>query len=107
MKKASEAQTEQLLRKKVDKITDLSEVLAGKKPVGGRIGKKIAKQKDLESDLKLGAKIRDKKFKTFDKYCERLENIANNHEEETKAKKHKIKIQRKSIVDPKKPNIVI
>ncbi len=105
--KASEDQTEKLLRNKVDKITDLSEVLAGKKPVGGRIGKKLEKQKDLESDLKLGQKARDKKFKTFDKYCERLENIANNHEEETKTKKRKIKIQRKTIVDPKKPNIVL
>ncbi|MGI8502048.1 MAG: hypothetical protein ACR2LR_13055 [Hassallia sp.] len=107
MKKASEAQTEKLLRNKVDKITDLSEVLAGKKPVEGKIGAKLKKQKDIEGDLKLGQKARDKKFKVFDAYCTRLEAVANNHQEETKDNKHKIKIKRISIVNPKNPNKVL
>ncbi|MBW4568047.1 MAG: hypothetical protein KME31_08490 [Tolypothrix carrinoi HA7290-LM1] len=107
MPQNSEAQSELLLRKKVDKITDLSEVLSGKKPLGGKIGDKIKKQKDVESDLKLGQKARDKKFKAFDAYCRRLESIANNHQEETKDNKHKIKIRRTSIVNPKEPNKII
>jgi hypothetical protein len=107
MKKASEAQTEKLLRNKVDKITDLSEVLSGKKPVEGKIGEKLKKQKDIESDLKKGQAIRDKKFKEFDAYCARIEAIANNHEEETKTTKHKIKIKRATIVNPKNPNKVL
>jgi hypothetical protein len=107
MKKASAAQTEKLLRNKVNKITDLSETLAGKKPVGGRIGRKLAKQKDIENDVKLGKKIRDKKFKDFDAYCARAEAIANNHQDETKTTKRKIKIKRATIVNPKNPSKVI
>ncbi len=107
MTKNSEAKSEKLLRDKVDKITDLSEVLAGKKPIGGKIGEKLKKQKDVESSLKLGQKARDKKFKAFDAYCTRLEAIANNHKEETKDNKHKIKIKRISIVNPKTPDKVI
>jgi hypothetical protein len=107
MKKTSEAQTEKLLRNKVDKITDLSETLAGTKPVAGRIGKKLEKQKDTENDVKLGKAARDKKFKAFDAYCDRIEAIANNHEDETKTTKHKIKIKRATIVSPKNPNKVL
>jgi hypothetical protein len=84
MKKNSEQDSEKLLRRKVEGITDLSEVLAGKKPVGGKIGEKLKKQKDLEKDLKQGKALRDKKFKKFDEWCNRIEGINNNHEEETK-----------------------
>jgi len=107
MPKNSEAQSEGLLRKKVNTITDLSEVLAGKKPVGGRVGAKLKKQKEVEADLKLGKTLRDKKFKAFDAFCTRTQAIANKHQEETKDTKHKIKIRRISIVNPKNPNKVI
>lgn len=95
------------LKSKVDQTIEMSEILAGKQPVGGKIGEKLKKQKEEENNLKTGQKARDKKFKTFDAYCNRLQSIANNHEEETKDKKHKIKIKRISIVNPKEPNKVI
>jgi hypothetical protein len=95
------------LKKQVDRTLEMSEVLAGKKPLGGKIGEKLKKKKNEESDLKKGKALRDKKFKQFDIYCERIENIANKHEEETKDKKHKIKIRRETIVNPKDPNKVI
>jgi hypothetical protein len=95
------------LKKQVDHTLEMSEVLAGKKPIGGRIGQKSKKKKDDEFDLKRGKALRDKKFKQFDAYCARLENIANDHEEETKGKQHKIKIKRATIVNPKYPDKVI
>lgn len=95
------------LKKQVDHTLEMSEILAGKKPIGGKVGDKLKQQKDEEFDLKKGQKLRDKKFKQFDTYCDRLENVVNNFEEETKDKKRRIKIKRTSIVNPKQPNKVI
>ncbi len=107
MAKDREQQSLGRLRKQVDHTIEMSEVLAGKKPVGGKIGQKLKNKKDIESDLKKGKALRDKKFKQFDAYCDRIEAIANKHEKETKDKKHKIKIKRATIVNPKDPNKVI
>lgn len=98
--KPDDGKTLSRLNKQVNQTTELSEILAGTKPIGGKIGKKIENLKEKETSVKKGKEIRDKNFKTFDKYLERMELIANLGTPGVE----KVKIKRAIIKDPKDPN---
>jgi hypothetical protein len=89
------------LTKQVNQTIEISDVLAGKKPIGGKLGEKLKKKQQDESSLIRGKKIRTEKFKEFDKYLERMELIANGNSNS------KIKIERALIKDPKNPDKLI
>ncbi|MBG1268251.1 hypothetical protein [Nostoc sp. WHI] len=65
------------LNKQVNQTIEISEVLAGQKPIGGKLGEKLKKQQVDEMSITQGKKLRGEKFKVFDKYLERMELIAN------------------------------
>ena len=90
------------IKKQVDQTIGVSEILSGRAPIGGTLGKKIKQQQEQEKDAKQGKDARIKKFKKFDDYLERMELIANDFKDEKK-----IKIRRALIKDPKNPNKVI
>ncbi len=90
------------LHKQVNQTLDISDVLAGRKTLGGRLGKKLQKQQQDESSLIRGKQSRITKFKEFDKYLERMEFIANDDQT-----KKKITIKRAIIQDPKNPDKII
>jgi hypothetical protein len=89
------------LKSQVDKTIEISDILAGKKDVGGKLGVKVKKQREKEADLNLGKAARLAKFKAFDEWLTRMEKI-NNLTSETK-----VKLQRAVFVDKddlKNPN---
>lgn len=85
------------LTKQVNQTIDMSDILAGKKPLGGKVGKQLAKAQENELSVAKGKGARTKKFKEFDTYLERMQLIANRGEENG----NKIKIERALIADPK------
>lgn len=86
------------LQKQVNQTIEISDVLAGKKQIGGKLGEKLKRREVDETDLIRGKKIRGDKFKEFDKYLEKMELIANSNSTS------KIKIERALIKDPKNPD---
>lgn len=99
----SEDKSLKRIKKKVDHTLEMADVLSGKKPVGGKLGKKLEKEKALEADLKGGKQLRDKKFKDFDKFNRRIESIVNKN---AKPEERKIKIRRISIIDPNTKKVI-
>lgn len=95
--KPDDGKTLNRLTKQVNQTIEISDVLAGKKPIEGKIGKKIEKQRENEGSLVKGKKDRIEKFKEFDKYLERMELIANAGDSTEKG----ITIKRALVVDPK------
>ncbi|WP_375470252.1 hypothetical protein [uncultured Nostoc sp.] len=98
--KKDDGKTLSKLTKQVNQTIDISDVLAGKKPIGGKIGKKLEKLQEEETSVSKGKKLRNDKFKPFDKFLERMELIANGSDSVDK----RIKIERALIVDPKNPD---
>ncbi|GAA6621587.1 hypothetical protein [Scytonema sp. NUACC26] len=100
-KQPPEEVTKRRLTNKVENIIELSDILANRKKLGGSLGKKLAKQEELEKSVVKGNAIRFKKFKKFDDWCERTEEIVN-----YKGRKD-IKIRRAVVVDPNNRDRVV
>lgn len=98
--KKDDGKTLSRLNKQVNQTLEISDVLAGRKPIGGKLGKKLQKIQDDETSLTKGKKLRKEKFKEFDKYLERMQLIANGLDKDDT----KIKIERAVILDPKNPS---
>lgn len=101
--KKDDGKTLSQLTKQVNQTLSISDVLAGRTPLQGKLGKKLAKAQQDEVSLSKGKKIRSDKFKSFDKYLERMELIANRDASSSK----KIKIERALIKDPKDSTKII
>lgn len=91
------------LTKQVNQTIEISDVLAGRKAIGGTLGKKLDKLQVDETSISKGVKLRNDRFKKFDDYLERMELISNGGQTADK----KIKIQRALIQDPKNPDKVL
>lgn len=65
------------MKAKVEKLTQISDVLTDKQLPDGKIGQKIRQQRELERDTKKGVAARNKKFKDFDEWLTRQETINN------------------------------
>lgn len=91
------------LNKQVNQTIEISDILAGKKPIGGKVGKQLEKLKEEEQSVTKGKKLRNDKFKDFDIALERMEKIANGGQLEEK----RITIKRALIIDPKNKDKLI
>ena len=98
-----DAKTLSRLTKQVNQTIEISDILAGKKPIGGKIGAKLEKAQQQEASVSKGKKIRNEKFKAFDTFLDRMEFIANGGDSTNKS----ISIERALIVDPKNKDKLI
>lgn len=104
-KQPSEELAEQRIRNQVNKTIEVSEVLSGKKPLGGRLGDRIRQQELQEAtSLSKGKQSRINKFKAFDEYLDRLEFIVNDSKDEVKKD---IKVERVAFISPKNPDALL
>jgi hypothetical protein len=88
------------MKARVDKLETISDVLTEKQLPDGVIGKKLRQQRELERDSKKGVTARNKKFKDFDIWLDRQEEI-NNNRGNAETEIPFVKIQRLVAIDPK------
>ncbi|BAZ50512.1 hypothetical protein NIES4103_31280 [Nostoc sp. NIES-4103] len=94
----SEDKSLQRIQNQVNKTLEVSDVLSGRKEIGGKLGDKLKKKQVDERDIGKGKETRIKKFKGFDDWCDRLEDIVN------PTGQRQIKIKRALIVKEQEPN---
>lgn len=101
VKQPPEDVTKKRIENKVNNIIELSDVLANRKKLGGKLGKRLIKQEEQEKSVTQGKEIRKKKYKRFDEWCERTEEVVN-----YKGRKD-IKIRRAAVVDGNDRNKIV
>lgn len=74
-KQPPEDVTKQRIENKINNTLEVSDVLSGRKPIGGRLGAKLKQKKDEELDINKGKEARHKKFKEFDEWNDKVEKI--------------------------------
>lgn len=77
MSKPTEEQSMRRIENQVNKTIEVSDVLAGRKEIPGRLGDKLKKKQVDEKDIAKGASQRIEKYKGFDDWCDRIEDIVN------------------------------
>lgn len=77
MSKPTEDQSMRRIENQVSKTIEVSDVLAGRKEIPGRLGDKLKKKQVDEKDIAKGASQRIEKYKIFDDWCDRIEEIVN------------------------------
>lgn len=65
------------LKRKVENLEKVSDVLTGKDLPEGKIGERIKRQREIDKSLVTGKKSRDKKYKAFDEWLTRQQYINN------------------------------
>ncbi|QSJ17690.1 hypothetical protein JYQ62_02085 [Nostoc sp. UHCC 0702] len=97
----SEEESGKRIQNQINKTLEVSDVMSGRKPLGGKLGAKLKKKEVDETNVSKGKETRGKKFKNFDDWCDRLEEIIN----PTGSKQ--IKVKRALIVKGDEPNKTI
>lgn len=100
MVKPTEDESLKRITKQIDNTLEVSDVLSGRKNIGGKLGTKLKQKQEDEKDIVKGKEARKKKFKQFDNWCERTEEVVN-----YKGRKD-IKIRRAAVVGDDKNKII-
>ncbi|RAM49469.1 MAG: hypothetical protein C6Y22_22200 [Hapalosiphonaceae cyanobacterium JJU2] len=67
------------LTSKVNNTLELTDVLNGKKELGGRIGQRQKNKASAEKSVTKGEKLRNQRFKEFDAFIDRIEYLTNEY----------------------------